>query len=380
MRIAFFTECYHPIVNGVVVSVSTFAKELTKQGHDVHVYAPAYPGYRDGQSNVHRLPSVSLPIRPRYPLAIPFGSLRLRQVLAAHRPDIIHAQHPFLTGPEARRVARRLGCPLLFTYHTLVRAYAHYVPLPRPIGRSLAVWVSRHFSNSADCVVVPTQATAELLRSYGVHRPIEVIATGVDLDLIRRSRREPVRVRFRIPEGAPVVAYSGRVAREKNLELLLAAFARLSKGLPDVHLLMIGGGPYYGRCRLMVEELGLADRVRFTGYLPRERVFDCLAASQVFAFPSLTDTQGVAVLEAMALGCGPVAVRSAAVGEVIRQERDGLLVPPTAEGLAEGLASLLASEDVRQRMAGQARLRAEDFAAGGMAERLVRVYQKLLGG
>jgi glycosyltransferase involved in cell wall biosynthesis len=379
MRIAFFTECYHPIVNGVVVSVSTFAKELTEQGHEVRIYAPAYPGHRDEEDHVHRMPSLSLPTHPVYPLAIPYySSFRLWPTLTAHRPDIIHAHHPFLACREARRLARRLHCPLVLTYHTLIHAYAHYVPLPRPLVRSLAVFVSQEYANSTDCVVVPTEGVGELLRSYGVHRPIEVIPTGIDLGLIDGTPRRPARAQFGVPEGVPVIAYSGRIAREKNLALLIEAVARLPAGFREAHLLLIGGGPWDGHCQELAKAEGLAGRVHITGYLPRERVFDCLAESQVFAFPSLTDTQGVAVLEAMALRCALVAVRSMAVEALIRDQRDGLVVEATAEELAEGIAALLGSEQLRRRLAGQARARAEEFSSGRMAERLALVYAKLL--
>jgi glycosyltransferase involved in cell wall biosynthesis len=380
MRIALFTECYHPIVNGVVVSVETFARELEKQGHEVHIYAPSYPGYADPEGNVHRLPSIALPTRPRYPLALPFGSRFLANVIAAHPPDIVHAQHPFFTGREARRLARRLGRPLLLTYHTLIRAYAHYIPLPRPLVQALAVWVSREFSNSTDCVVVPTHSVADVLRSYGVWRPIEVIPTGIDLEMIDAGERHPTRERFGIPPDVPVVAYTGRIAREKNLDLLIEAFAILARRSPEAHLLLIGGGPWHAHCRRLSESLGIAERVHFTGYLPRPEVFDCLAESEVFAFASLTDTQGVSVLEAMALGCPAVAVRSGAGEDVIRDGIDGVLTDPDTEAFAQGMASLLDSEDLRGKLAGQARSRAEEFSAGRMAEKLVRLYARLIGG
>ncbi|UCC67025.1 MAG: glycosyltransferase family 4 protein [Armatimonadota bacterium] len=378
MRIALFTECYRPIVNGVVVSVETFAGELVKLGHEVDVYAPAYPGHKDAEANVHRLPSISPPTRPRYPIALPYSGRFLSGAFAAHPPDIVHAQHPFATGREGRRLARGMKRPLVFTYHTLIRDYAHYVPLPRPMVRAAAVWVSRTFSNSADCVVAPTRGVEEVLRGYGVHRPIEVIPTGIDLDLIRGTEREPARSEFGIPEGAPLIAYSGRIAREKSLDVLVRAFALAAEREREAHLLLVGGGPWYERCRGLADSLGVGGRVHFTGYVERRRVFDCLAEAEVFAFASLTDTQGVAVLEAMALGCPAVAVRSGAVEDVIRDGVDGLIVEPSAEALAEGLVAVLGSDDVRRRLGGQARKRAEEFSAGRMAGRLAGVYKKLL--
>lgn len=380
MRIALFTECYHPIVNGVVISIATFTRELRRQGHEVEIYAPAYPGHRDEDPQVHRLTSLALPTRPRYPLALPYSSARVWPHLAARPPDVVHSQHPFLAGREARRVARRLGRPLILTYHTLLRWYAHYVPLPRPLVEAMAVWVSRQYANSADRVVVPTRSVGQLLRSYGVRQPIHAVPTGVDLELLRSTPRTPVRGRFGIPEGAPVVAYSGRLAKEKNLDLLISAFAQVAQKRPEARLLLIGDGPWRERCEQLAASLGMAARVHITGYLPHQQVFDCLAEAQVFAFPSLTDTQGVAVLEAMAVGCPPVAVRSGAVVDVIRDQQDGLVVAPTAEGMAEALEAVLASGELRARLAGQARRRAEDFSAAAMADRLVGVYRQALSG
>jgi glycosyltransferase involved in cell wall biosynthesis len=379
MRVALFTECYHPIVNGVVVSVSIFARELVKQGHEIHIYAPAYLGHRDIEPNVHRLYSLPSPRSLYYPLAIPFGTTFVDRTFSDHPPDLLHANHPFLTGREARRLARRLDRPLVFTYHTIIRDYAHYVPLPGALVRRLAVSVSRRFSNSADCVIAPTRAVSELLRSYGVTQRIEVIPTGIDLDQVDGTPRRPARARFGVPEGAPLVCYSGRIAREKNLGTLLRSFQGVKAAFQEAHLLLVGGGPGEEECRARIASLGLEDRVHLTGYLSRGEVFDCLADSDVFVFPSLTDTQGLVVLEAMALGCPCVALRSGAVEDILRHDEDGLLVEPTAEALAAGIGRVLESEDLRGRLAGQARRRAEEFSAGKMAVRLSEVYASLLG-
>jgi glycosyltransferase involved in cell wall biosynthesis len=176
----------------------------------------------------------------------------------------------------------------------------------------------------------------------------------------------------------PVVSYSGRIAREKSLDVLLRAFALAGERHRQARLLLIGDGPWREACEALACSLGIADRVHRTGFVSREQVFDCLAESSVYAFPSLTDTQGVAVLEAMALGCAPVAVASGAVADVIRSGVDGLVVEPNPEALAEGLTGLLGSDDTRNRLAGEARARAEEFTAGRMAERLTRVYETLL--
>jgi 1,2-diacylglycerol 3-alpha-glucosyltransferase len=379
MRVALFTECYHPVVNGVVVSVSTFARELRKLGHAVEIVAPSYPGYRDTDAQVCRIPS-AFPANAAYPLALPWAARHLQQRLSAYQPDIIHANHPFLTGRVARLEARRLDRPLVFTYHTLVRAYAHYLPFPRWLVQAAAVRWSRAASNASDWVVVPTQATGELLRSYGVTRPIEVIPTGIDLEAIRAKPPLPCRERFDLPDGVPVVCYCGRIAPEKSVDTLLAAFARLRPRHPEAHLLMVGGGPWLERCRELAQALGAADRVRFTDYVDQAQVFGCFAEAALLAFPSVTDTQGLVVLEAMALGCPPVAVRSGAVADVIRHEVNGLIVDPTEEGLAEGMDRVLSSSELRSALGGKARRDAEEFTAEKMTARLTEVYARLLAG
>jgi glycosyltransferase involved in cell wall biosynthesis len=228
-------------------------------------------------------------------------------------------------------------------------------------------------------VIAPTRAVSDLLRSYGVTQRIEVIPTGIDLDQVDGTPRRPARARFGVPEGAPLVCYSGRIAREKNLGTLLRSFQGVKAAFQEAHLLLVGGGPGEEECRARIASLRLEDRVHLTGYLSRGEVFDCLADSDVFVFPSLTDTQGLVVLEAMALGCPCVALRSGAVEDILRHDEDGLLVEPTAEALAAGIGRVLESEDLRSKLAGQARRRAEEFSAGKMAVRLSEVYASLLG-
>jgi glycosyltransferase involved in cell wall biosynthesis len=281
--IALFTECYRPVINGVVVSVSTYARELTRQGHEVRVFAPAYPGYQETDPRVHRLPSLSLS-RSAYPLAWPRVSRRTKQVLSAYQPDIVHANHPFLTGRMARLEARRLERPLVFTYHTLVRAYAHYLPLPRGLVEALAVRWSRGFSEASDCVIVPTGAIAEVLRSYGVERRIEVIPTGIDLEAMRAEPLPPCRDRFGLPEDVPIICYAGRIASEKSVDVLLRAFARVGSGTGRPICCSSAAATWMAQCQGDGEGLGFRQRVRLTGYVSQREVFGCLAEATLLAF------------------------------------------------------------------------------------------------
>jgi glycosyltransferase involved in cell wall biosynthesis len=378
MKIAIFSECYSPIVNGIMVAVSTLRKELLQLGHQVYLFAPAYPGHQDTDEDIYRFPSLTLPTNPRYPLATPYSPQRLKQLLGKFAPDVIHSHSLFGMGRHAAKTARNLGIPLVFTYHTLLEAYAHYIPLPLPFTRWLARWRSRSFSNAADYVIAPGVAAYDTLLSYGVKTPIKIIPTGVDLSLAKENYSSPIRRRWDIPEGAPVVAFAGRIAKEKNLELLLNAFSLTIQKLPDAHLLLIGGGPWADHIQALTREMNLSSQVHLSGFLPRQEVYQALNHVQVFVFPSLTDTQGIVVLEAMACGLPVVAAKSGAVAEILRNGEEGLVVEPNPEAFAEALLALLQDPAGRNKMGEQARHQAEEFSSANCARKVVELYQEAL--
>lgn len=378
MRIALFSECYSPIVNGVVIAVATLRRELQNSGHEVCLFAPKYPGHKDDESGIYRFPSISFPTNPRYPLGIPLFPRRLRRLLREFAPEVIHSHSLFGMGRAAKKAARLRRVPLVFTYHTLLEDYSHYVPLPQPLVRWLARKASRRFADSADFVIAPGPAALRVLRSYGVTAPIQVIPTGADLSLLKESFSSPIRQRWGIPEEAPLIAFAGRIAKEKNLELLVKALSQLLGPVPSAHLLLIGGGPWEGEIHRLAERLNLSNRVHISGFLPRREVLHALSHSQVFAFPSLTDTQGIVVVEAMACGLPVVAAESGAVAEILRRGEEGLIAEATPEGFSEALLRLLKNPQERLEMGRKAKIRAEEFSSANCVRRMLEIYQKVL--
>src|SRR5579885_1360042 len=157
MRVGFFTEVYHPVVNGVVASVDALAAGLRALGHDVYCFAPSMPGYDEGEAEVYRMPSLPLPMGAPYRLTVPMIGRRRRHAIV-NRLDVLHAHSPFVTGWMSVRFARRLRIPLIYTYHTRLEEYAHYVPFDETATRRAATTLTRNFANLADAVVVPTPA------------------------------------------------------------------------------------------------------------------------------------------------------------------------------------------------------------------------------
>jgi glycosyltransferase involved in cell wall biosynthesis len=380
LSIAFFSECYHPMRNGVVVSVASFARVLMEMGHEVTIFTARHPEQEGQEERVYRFPSITLPTRVRYPIAIPIATGEARRLLVDKHFDIIHSHSPMLVGHAAIAYHRRRNVPLIFTYHTLIEEYTHYIPLPQAWVRRRAIQISREYSNDADHVITPTDSVAQRLRRYRVIRPITVIPTGIDIDLMDQVPDGRIHESYNIPDGVPLIAYAGRIAREKNIPRVLSAFRQVLRREPDAHLLLIGGGPYESAVREMIDDLGIGPRTRLTGYVPREIVTQGLRAADIFAFASCTETQGLVIGEAMACSIPVVAVAADAPRELMDSGVEGLLVDDNTDAFADALLQMIDNPGQREEMGRNARVRAESISAHRCTERLLEVYDWVLSG
>ncbi len=378
LSIALFTECFHPMRNGVVVSVASFARMLTLLGHRVTIFTARHPEQEADVENVYRLPSIMFPTRARYPIAIPIATGAVRQALCNESFDIIHSNATMTMGHLALAWARRRRIPLVFTYHTLIEEYAHYIPLPGPVVRYSAVRISRDYSNAADHIITPSAHVAQRLRHYQVVKPITVIPTGIDIATIDSLPACDVRTQFDIPPGVPLLVYVGRLAREKNIPRLLHAFREVLRHEPDAHLLLIGGGPFDLGVRGLLHDYGIAHRTRMTGFLSREQVMQGLLAANIFIFASLTETQGLVLGEAMACGKPVVSVDSAAARELVTHGVNGLLTPDENTPFAEAILTLIRDHTLCERMGEFARKRAELLSEHSCTEQLLTVYAQVI--
>src|SRR6202022_2821085 len=223
MRVGLFTNNSPPFRGGVTTAVETLRRGLEALGHQAWVFAPAAQTPHPDPPFVFRYPSIPAPTYPGFLLPLPV-SRRLRSVARALDLDLVHVHHPFLLGVTGRRLARGPRRPLVFTYHTRYEKYAHYVPLPQRLVRSLAVRLACRFADRADLVVAPSDHVADTLRSRGVRAPVTVIPTGVDLALFSPGSRARARARLGLPSEGLVCLYTGRLDREKSLERVLDAF------------------------------------------------------------------------------------------------------------------------------------------------------------
>jgi 1,2-diacylglycerol 3-alpha-glucosyltransferase len=312
VRVGFFTECYRPIVNGVVASIDALRDGLCAHGVDVTMIAPHFPHFVDDARDVVRIPSLPLPTPTAYRLCVPYlNAVDRRRVRGI---ELVHAHSPFVTGWMAVSYARRHRIPLVFTYHTRLDAYAHYAPFDRGTTERAMTTLTRRYANAADAVVVPTIAMETRLRELGVRVPISVVPSAIDVERFAAGRRSPlIRARLGADGDEPLALVVSRLAMEKNVELAIDALAHA----PELRLAVVGEGPHRAALEDRAQRLGVAGRVRFTGTLARERLPDVYASVDAFVFPSTTDTQGLVLAEALAAGLPVVAADSAASRDVL---------------------------------------------------------------
>ncbi len=370
LRVGFFTEIYRPVVNGVVASVEALADGLRGRGHEVYCFAPHMPGSADADGLVFRMPSLPLPTRTAYRLTLPLVSrANLNGIIK--RLTIVHVHSPFVTGWMGLRYARRYAIPIVYTYHTQLEAYAHYIPFEPNATRFAASQLTRTFANQTDAVVVPTPAMAARLRDLGVTVRIEIVPSGIDVARFAAGRRdETLRERLGVRAGDRMVLYVGRLAKEKNVELVLRALERTRSD--SLKLIVAGDGPHRPELERVASESGAAARTRFVGAIARDELPDYYASADAFVMPSTTETQGLVLAEALAAGAFVIAADAPQNRDVLGDA--AAIVPPTPQAFADALAAIPPSGG---RRLARARHTAESFSIERQLDRMQALYESL---
>lgn len=380
MQIVMMTNTYLPMVGGVSRSVAGFTQAFRGEGHRVLVVAPTFPDQPVDEEDVVRLPAIQQFYGSEFSVGLPVPGTLL-PTLERFRPDIIHAHHPFLLGDTALRSAAHFNVPAVFTHHTMYEQYTHYLPGDSPAMRQFAASLATEFANLCDHVIAPSESVAAILRSRGVTAPITAIATGIDLGRFTTGDGRRGRAAYGIPPEARVVGHVGRLAEEKNLGFLARAMAAVLRTQPDGWFLVVGSGPAEAEIRTACEAAGVVDRLRLAGRLDNQELADAYAAMDLFAFASLSETQGLVLAEAMAAGAPVVAIDAPGARDVVVDGVNGqLLVEPDETAFATAVEEMLRLPSGRRdHVRREARATAESLAMPVCAGRVLKLYEGLLG-
>lgn len=382
MNICMMTNTYLPHVGGVARSVSTFADEYVKEGHDVLVVAPAFDGKplpQKAELLVERVAAIQNFNGSDFSVRLPLATV-LSPRIDEFDADIVHAHHPFLLGDTALRVATSKNVPVIFTHHTKYEDYTHYVPFDSPTLREFAINLSTHFANLCDGVIAPSESIAKLIAARGVEVPIKVVPTGIDVDLFARGNRERFRKKFRISDNEFVIGHVGRLAPEKNLEYLAESVALFLKESVGSRFLVVGSGPAENVLTEIFAKHGVSDRLILGGKQTGANLAAAYRAMDAFAFASKSETQGMVLAEAMAAKLPVVALDASGVREVVRHRRNGYLLSEatTPARFAQALQRLHDGDDLRAQFARDAFKTAQNFSREYCAEQALNFYDETL--
>lgn len=382
MRILMVSDVYFPRVNGVSTSIQTFRRGLHAAGHQSVLIAPEYPvRLVTDEADIIRVPSRYLPRDPEDRLMKASALRALTASLRERQFDVIHIQTPFVAHYAGVRLARELQLPVIETYHTYFEEYLHhYVPLlPRGLMRFVARRFTRSQCRQLDALVVPSEAMRLALHGYGVACPMHIIPTGLAMERFRGGDGIRFRKRLNIGANQPTLVHVGRVAHEKNIGFLLRMFAHVLQRLPDAVLILAGEGPALAHCKSYAATLGLTRHMRFVGYLARDtELLDCYKSGDLFVFSSKTETQGLVLLEAMALGTPVVSLAYMGTVDIVQPERGARVAPENEAAFSRIVVDLLQDPHQRAVLSAQAMDYAASWSSGAMVMRLVSLYRSMV--
>ncbi|MBU1327366.1 glycosyltransferase [Patescibacteria group bacterium] len=382
VHVGVFTYYYLPIINGVILTISDWQKELRKFGISQTVFVPKRDYMKPlNATDVFEYPSISL--YKKFGITIPlFAEQLLPDELTKRKINIIHAHHPYYIGSLAVRLAKKRNIPVVFTYHTMhseyVKTYLPFIP-----GRWIEKYVERSITklmNTCSCVTVSLPNLKTELIQKGVTVPIHVVPIGIDTERFSKGGRIRVRKELEIKDNETLLLSVGRIAKEKNVDFLLSMFSYLSKKNDNLRLCFIGDGPRENFLRQIAQEKHLEEKVKIMAPKSYDIIQDYYHAADVFVYASQTETFGRVYVEAMASGLPVVALATPSLADVIEDGVSGVLVhTKTPASFAREVEKLIDNKDMRLRFGDAARLRASEvFSLSSSGKTLASLYRSLV--
>ncbi len=386
MNIALFSDTYLPDINGVATSTHILKNELKKHGHQVLVVTTILPhesDYVDEDHMVLRLPGLDLKKIYGY-RASNIYSFKGMKELKEFQPDIIHIQTEFGIGIFGKIAGEILNVPVCYTYHTMWADYSHYIA-PGSMkavdmaAKKIIEKISKIYGDSCSELIVPSQKTADALREYGISNSINVIGTGLQLEhfsIENKNQKEMDSIieQYHLQDRF-VVTFLGRIAPEKSVDMLIEAMQKIHPRNAKICLMIVGGGPQLEELQEMVHQLQLDDCIYFTGPKESQYVPSYYHVSDLFVSASITETQGLTFIEAMASGIPALARYDKNLEGVIIDGRNGYFFSDLDE-LVERILTL-ADSDLSE-LCQHAIEDAMQFSSENFYQKIMKTYHKAL--
>jgi 1,2-diacylglycerol 3-alpha-glucosyltransferase len=377
MRIGMMVDSYKPYISGITNYVEINKQYLEQAGHEVFVFTFGDLDFKDNEKNIVRSPGVPLADTGFY-LSMRYsrGTKKLLQTM-----DVVHVHHPFLSGRLALRYCRPLGIPIVFTNHTRYDLYAQaYLPLmPDEVSHGLLQAYMPPFCKAVDLVVTPSAGMEKVLRELNVEGRIEILPNGVDLKKFHDAK--PIsREQFGYKADDILLVYAGRIALEKNIPFLLESFAGVAKAIPNVYLILIGGGihQYESEIATLVRDMDLTRRVWLIGKISYDQLPAYLAMCNIFVTASVTEVHPLSVIEAMGAGLPVMGIESVGVGDTVEDGKTGFLATHDLPAFTAKLTRLCLDLNLRQQMSFFSREASSAYAIERTTLLMLHQYERLV--
>jgi len=384
MNIALFTDTYLPDINGVVSSIHTLRLALEEQGHNVYIVTANNSILRKSfENNVLRLPGIELRNLYGYRAVSPIHMTTLHNEIKDMNLDIIHAHTEFGVGIFARICARFLGIPLVSTYHTTYEDYTHYInafklSVVDSIAKTAVSNISKLYVDSGLCVIAPSKKTKEMLERYEIKSKIFVVATGIDLSRFKPlANQETLNIQLReslnISNDDLMLLFVGRLAKEKSVDVIIKSLKKTSN--KNIKMVIVGDGPDMDNLKKMTADMSLQDQVIFIGKVKADEVVKYYQAADIFASASLTETQGMTYIEALASSCVVCASDKEVVEDLIFDKKNGYIFDSD-----DDLAKILnyhynLDESIKRKMKDNTKQVVDIYDSKVFAKKVLHVYQ-----
>lgn len=381
MKILITTDLYTVTTNGVVTSVRNLMDELTKKGHEIRVLTVSEKLKSHKEDNIYYIKSVPLGVvYPDVRMPVSYRHRYLRELIA-WKPDVIHSQCEYFSYQFAGYISRKTGAPIIHTYHTLYEQYVTYIFPSQRIGAYLVGKLSKLRLRKAEAIVAPTVKVEGVLRGYGLENQICVVPSGIALDQhkqrLTEEERQQRRKELGIPEDALVLLNLGRLGTEKNLTELVEFFSMSQSMHSNLMLMIVGDGPAKKELEEKAEELGIRDKVIFTGMVPPDKVHEYYQLGDIFTSASTSETQGLTYLEAAANGLPLLCRRDPCLDGVLVEGQNGYEFE-AEEQFCEIIDTILSNPEWCRAAGSHSQQIAATYDKGAFADKIEDIYEAVV--
>lgn len=389
MKIGIFTDTYNPVTSGVVTSINMVEQEMKKRGHEVYVFTTSKSIQPNENQTLYMLNSIPLLIAKQYKNRIAtFYSREVAKQIKELNLDIVHTQTEFSLGAFGKIISRKFNLPFIHTYHTMWEDYVHYIT---PIKTSRNIYLkrfarsfSRGFVRKAECVITPSNKTAKYLKykCKVKNKPIYIIPTGIDIKPFKKDNftleeKNQLKHSLGINADEKVILFLGRVADEKSINVIMDVMPSIFNEYKKCKFVIVGDGPAKKSLEEQAKQLNIQDKVIFTGKVPWNEVPKYYNLGDVFVNASLTETQGLTFIEAMAAELPIVAKYAPNLSEFIKNGKNGILVKKNLD-FKKQIIKVLKDKKLKNTLVENGNITAQEYSIEQFGDKLEMLYSEII--